>query len=84
MWSRLRGAINVVKFINARSKLSTQLLAPSSHPLTRNLVCKTKTNVAAITMNAWRWLVHPCGRASPRMLARASASYCGATDAAAV
>eukprot|EP00959_Pyramimonas_sp_CCMP1952_P419492 8786712-Pyramimonas_sp.AAC.1 len=31
----------------------------------------------------WRWLVHPCGRANPRMLARATVSYLGAADAAA-
>eukprot|EP00959_Pyramimonas_sp_CCMP1952_P157900 3301887-Pyramimonas_sp.AAC.1 len=30
------------------------------------------------------WLVHPCGRASPRMLARAAPGKFGATDANAV
>eukprot|EP00959_Pyramimonas_sp_CCMP1952_P290395 6073910-Pyramimonas_sp.AAC.1 len=35
-------------------------------------------------MSAWCRLVHICGRASPRMLARAAASYPGAADAAPV
>eukprot|EP00959_Pyramimonas_sp_CCMP1952_P374464 7842174-Pyramimonas_sp.AAC.1 len=35
-------------------------------------------------MSAWCWLVHLCGRASPRMLVRAAASWFGASDANAV
>eukprot|EP00959_Pyramimonas_sp_CCMP1952_P222737 4656627-Pyramimonas_sp.AAC.1 len=76
-WCNLCGALHVVQptwcnFLYARSQLPTPLLAQSSHPRTRNLVCKT--HVTASAMSAWRWLVHLCGRASPRMLARAAAS----------
>eukprot|EP00959_Pyramimonas_sp_CCMP1952_P296918 6211732-Pyramimonas_sp.AAC.2 len=35
------------------------------HPPARNWACKT--NATAIAMSAWRWLVHFCGRVSPRM-----------------
>eukprot|EP00959_Pyramimonas_sp_CCMP1952_P049804 1040867-Pyramimonas_sp.AAC.1 len=35
-------------------------------------------------MSARRWLVHLCGRANPRRLARGAAGWVGATDAAAV
>eukprot|EP00959_Pyramimonas_sp_CCMP1952_P181500 3794768-Pyramimonas_sp.AAC.1 len=35
-------------------------------------------------MSVWCWLVDPCGRGSPRMLAREAAGWFGATDAAAV
>eukprot|EP00959_Pyramimonas_sp_CCMP1952_P053013 1108969-Pyramimonas_sp.AAC.1 len=35
-------------------------------------------------MSAWRWLVYLCGFVSPRMLANATTSKCGGTDAAAV
>eukprot|EP00959_Pyramimonas_sp_CCMP1952_P236159 4935407-Pyramimonas_sp.AAC.1 len=60
-------------------QVSIPLLAQSFHPTTRNLDCKT--HAGAIAMFARRWLVHLCGRASPRMLARRAASQFGATDA---
>eukprot|EP00959_Pyramimonas_sp_CCMP1952_P473545 9501917-Pyramimonas_sp.AAC.1 len=34
-------------------------------------------------MSAWSWRVHLCGRASSRMFLPPTASYFGATDAAA-
>eukprot|EP00959_Pyramimonas_sp_CCMP1952_P231615 4841238-Pyramimonas_sp.AAC.1 len=39
------------------------------------------SHVGVIAMSTGCWLVHLCGRASSRMLARAAANQLGATDA---
>eukprot|EP00959_Pyramimonas_sp_CCMP1952_P140963 2950406-Pyramimonas_sp.AAC.1 len=65
--------------VPVRSELLAPLLAhviPPAHPQ-----CGLQTHAAAIAMSARHWLVHLCGRASPRALAREAAV--GTTDAAA-
>ncbi len=78
----VEGAIYVVQLISVRNELSTPLLAQTSHPPTRDLVCKT--HAAAIARSTWRWLAHLCGRAGARALARTAAGWFGTTDAPAV
>eukprot|EP00959_Pyramimonas_sp_CCMP1952_P150684 3153576-Pyramimonas_sp.AAC.1 len=73
-----RGATLLVQFVQGELGLSTALL----HPPTRNLVCEIHVAAVASTRSARWWLVHLCGRAGPRMLARTAASESGATDAA--
>eukprot|EP00959_Pyramimonas_sp_CCMP1952_P137159 2870076-Pyramimonas_sp.AAC.1 len=62
--------VYMVQLFSYHNKLSTSLLAQTSYPPIRNLVCNT--HAVAIAMSTWSWLVHLCGRASPCMLARAA------------
>ena len=63
---------DTIKNYPPKLKLPHPLFARSSYPPAHNLVWKTHAD--AIEMSAWCWLVHLCGRASPRMIARAAAS----------
>eukprot|EP00959_Pyramimonas_sp_CCMP1952_P131869 2757055-Pyramimonas_sp.AAC.1 len=62
---------NIRSHLDVASDLAYSMLSQTIHPPARNFVCKTHR--AAIAMSAWRWLVNLCGRARPRVLARAAA-----------